>query len=211
MCGGGGEVRADSDTSFDDFAAAAMPRLRRVAYAWCHDWHHSEDVVQDTMERVYAAWPRVRRGGQEYAYARTTLVRRLISENRRAWRRHESTVDAEAFSAAADAHHAVADSAGESAGRLDTIDLLARLPLRQRAVAVLRFVEELPVAQVAELLGCSEGTVKSQAHHARTALRAVGLLETTTGLPGTTTACTAPDGAPTTAQSQQSTHGGGRP
>jgi DNA-directed RNA polymerase specialized sigma24 family protein len=83
-------VGADSDTAFDDFAVAAIPRLRRVAYAWCRDWHHSDDVVQDTMERVYAAWPRVRRtggGGEEYAYARATLVRRLISENRRAWRR----------------------------------------------------------------------------------------------------------------------------
>ncbi|WP_328291197.1 sigma-70 family RNA polymerase sigma factor [Kineococcus sp. NBC_00420] len=170
-------MSADSETSFDDFAVTAMPRLRRVAYAWCHDWHHSEDVVQDTMERVYAAWPRVRRGGQEYAYARTTLVRRLISENRRAWRRHESSaVDEETFNAAADVHP-IPDTAADSAARLDTTDLLARLPLRQRAVAVLRFVEELPVAQVAELLGCSQGTVKSQAHHARTALRAAGLVQ----------------------------------
>jgi DNA-directed RNA polymerase specialized sigma24 family protein len=77
-------VRHDSEGSFDDFAAAAMPRLRHLAYAWCHDWHHSDDVVQDTMERLYPAWPRVRRDGQEYPYARTILIRRLITENRRA-------------------------------------------------------------------------------------------------------------------------------
>jgi RNA polymerase sigma factor (sigma-70 family) len=182
-------VDADSDTSFDDFAVAAIPRLRRVAYAWCHDWHHSDDVVQDSLERLYAAWPRVRRNGQEYAYARATLVHRLISENRRAWRRHETTVDEQGLSDAADAHP-VADSAEQSAARLDTTDLLAALPLRQRAVAVLRFVEELPVTQVAELLGCSEGTVKSQAHHARTALRALGLI-TTTSAPATPAASSA--------------------
>lgn len=85
-------------------------------------------------------------------------------------------MDAETFIAAADVHP-IPDGAADSAARLDTTDLLARLPLRQRAVAVLRFVEELPVAQVAELLGCSQGTVKSQAHHARTALRAAGLVQ----------------------------------
>jgi DNA-binding NarL/FixJ family response regulator len=86
-------------------------------------------------------------------------------------------VDEQRLSDAAQAHP-LADSAEQSAARLDTTDLLARLPLRQRAVAVLRFVEELPVTQVAELLGCSEGTVKSQAHHARSALRALGLIAT---------------------------------
>jgi RNA polymerase sigma factor (sigma-70 family) len=154
----------DRDESFDAFAAATMPRLRRVAYAWCHDWHHSDDVVQDTMERVFAAWPRVRRGGEEYAYARTTLVRRLISENRRAWRRHEDTgLDA----VPASRHDTAPDATGPALERLDALDLLRRLPVRQRAVAVLRFLEDLPVGEVADLLQCSEGTVKSQAHHAR--------------------------------------------
>lgn len=175
----------ESDTSFDDFAAAALPRLRRVAYGWCHDWHHSDDMVQDTLERVYAAWPRVRRRGEEYAFARTTLVRALISSDRRAWRRHETTVDAETITAASDARH-TRDETSDSVARLDTTDLLARLPVRQRAVAVLRFVEELPVAQVAELLGCSEGTVKSQAHHARNALRTLETAESVVPPPART-------------------------
>jgi RNA polymerase sigma-70 factor (sigma-E family) len=150
----------NADTTFDVFAGDAMPRLRRLAYAWCHDWHHSDDVVQDTMERVYAAWPRIRRGGEEYAYARTTLIHRLVSENRRAWRRREST-------SPEPPHLEVPDGADTSAERLDALDLLGRLPVRQRAVALLRFLEDLPVTEVADLLGCSEGTVKSQAHHAR--------------------------------------------
>ncbi|GAB3469774.1 sigma-70 family RNA polymerase sigma factor [Kineococcus endophyticus] len=154
----------DNVATFDAFAAAVMPRLRHIAYAWCHDWHHSDDVVQDTMERLYAAWPRVHRGGQEYAYARTTLIRRLISENRRAWRRHESlTLD----DVPAARQRTAPDAAGHALERLDALDLLRHLPVRQRAVAILRFLEDVPVSDVADLLQCSEGTVKSQAHHAR--------------------------------------------
>jgi len=153
--------------AFDAFAATAMPRLRHLAYAWCHDWHHSDDVVQDTMERVYAAWPRVRRGGEEYAYARTTLIRRLISEDRRAWRRHETATLDDTATAATPADPPAAELTGSSVERLDAMDLLRLLPPRQRAVAVLRFLEDLPVSDVADLLHCSEGTVKSQAHHAR--------------------------------------------
>ncbi len=153
--------------AFDAFAGTAMPRLRHLAYAWCHDWHHSDDVVQDTMERVYAAWPRVRRGGEEYAYARTTLIRRLISEDRRAWRRHETATLDDTAAAATRAHPLAVELTGSSVERLDALDLLRLLPPRQRAVAVLRFLEDLPVSEVADLLHCSEGTVKSQAHHAR--------------------------------------------
>jgi len=152
-----------TEAAFNAFAATAMPRLRHLAYAWCQDWHHSDDVVQDTMERVYAAWPRVRRGGEEYAYARTTLMRRLISEHRRAWRRHETASLAEACSAPPQAP----EETGPSTERLDALDLLRLLPPRQRAIAILRFLEDLPVSEVADLLHCSEGTVKSQAHHAR--------------------------------------------
>jgi len=155
--------REPAEAAFDAFAAAAMPRLRHVAYAWCHDWHHSDDVVQDTMERVYGAWPRVRRSGEEYAYARTTLIRRLISEDRRAWRRHETV----ALDETPSVHPHASEQAGSSAERLDALDLLRLLPPRQRAVAILRFLEDLPVSEVADLLHCSEGTVKSQAHHAR--------------------------------------------
>ncbi|NAZ81182.1 hypothetical protein GTR02_05070 [Kineococcus sp. R8] len=68
-------------TAFDAFAATAMPRLRHLAHAWFHDWHRSDDAVQDTMRRVDAAQPRVRRGGEQYAHARTTLVRRLIARS----------------------------------------------------------------------------------------------------------------------------------
>lgn len=162
-------MRYDSDESFDDFAAAVMPRLRHLAYAWCHDWHHSDDVVQDSMERLYASWARVRRERQEYPYVRTILIRRLISENRRAWRRHEtSTLDTTDDKTIHPERRSGRDEEAEATvERLDALGLLGQLPPRQRAVAILRFMENLPVAEVADLLQCSEGTVKSQAHHAR--------------------------------------------
>ncbi|MFB9376979.1 RNA polymerase sigma factor [Kineococcus gynurae] len=158
-------MRDRDEAAFDAFAVSAMPRLRRLAYAWCHDWHHSDDVVQDTMERVYAAWPRVRRGGEEFAYARTTLVRRLITENRRAWRRRESLSLDENL--AGGTRVVAPEQLADLVDRLDALELLRHLPVRQRAVAVLRFLEDLPISEVADLLQCSEGTIKSQAHHAR--------------------------------------------
>lgn len=184
------------EQDFDDFAASAMPRLRVLAYAWCGDWHHSDDVVQDTMERLYAAWPRVRRRGEQYAYARTTLIHRLISENRRAWRHHETATLEQAGDEASRTHPRAQDSTDDSSQRLDVLQLLRHLPLRQRAVAVLRFVEDLPVSDVADLLHCSEGTVKSQAHHARRLLQ-----QHLTDEPSTASATPTPRPAPRGARS----------
>ena len=60
-----------------------MPRLRRLAYAWCRDHDRADDLVQSALERVFAAWPRVRGSDDVFAYTRTTMVRLLISEQRR--------------------------------------------------------------------------------------------------------------------------------
>ena len=158
-------MREELEASFDAFATGAMPRLRRLAYAWCRDWHRGDDLVQDALERVYAAWPRVRRDGEPFAYARTTMLRRLISEERRPWRRRE--VGGLVAGPGDPAAHV-----GDPALGVDLLAALAVLPARQRAVVLLRYVEDLSVAETAEALNCSEGTVKSQAHHARATLQA---------------------------------------
>jgi RNA polymerase sigma-70 factor (sigma-E family) len=155
-------VSAGPEESFDDFAVFAIPRLRQLAFAWRRDWNDADDAVQGALERVFAAWPRVRKG-DAYGYTRTTLVRLLISEGRRGWRRHEFSGepgDPEPSAIATDGEW------GIDLGRA-----LAALPQRQRAVVLLRYVEDLSVAQTAQILGCSEGTVKSQAHVGRQALK----------------------------------------
>lgn len=158
-----------TEESFDEFAAFAMPRLRRVAYAYCRDWHHADDAVQGALERVYGAWSRVR-PGDAYGYTRTTLVRLLVSEGRRPWRRHEiSTDDPTAHEHPRSGSPLVASHTGSS--EHDLLSLLADLTPGQRAVVVLRYVEHLSVAETARTLGCSEGTVKSQTHAARQSLR----------------------------------------
>jgi RNA polymerase sigma-70 factor (sigma-E family) len=139
-----------------------MPRLRRVAYAWCKDQDRADDLVQSALERVFSAWPRVRRSDDAFAYARTTMVRLLISEQRRPRFRREIT--------SGDLPE-VTGAEIDLAGRLDLIALVHRLPRRQRLVVLLRFVEDLPVTEVASLMSCSEGTVKSQTNAAMTALR----------------------------------------
>lgn len=152
----------DGTGAFDAFAAASMPRLRRLAYAWCADHHRADDLVQSALERVFAAWPRVQKTDDPFAYTRTTMIRVLISEQRRPrFRREVSTDDLP------EPHAREVDVAG----RVDLIAMVHRLPHRQRLVVLLRFVEDLPVAEVASLMGCSEGTVKSQTSAAMTALR----------------------------------------
>lgn len=157
-------MNATTSESFEDFVVASVPRLRQVAYACCHDWHRADDLVQDTLERLYVVWGRVIRHGDVFGYARVVLVRRFISEQRRPWRRREhSTGRVE--------DHDVAATDVDTGQRLDLLAALAALPPRQRAVAVLRFVEDVDVAEVAEITGCSEGTVESQTSHARRALQ----------------------------------------
>ena len=156
-----------SHESFEEFAAFAIPRLRRVGYAYCQDWHRADDAVQSALERVYGAWARVR-PGDAYGYTRTTLVRLLVSEGRRPWRRREVTTDDVTLH---EPRRHRGDDDGDPAATSEA-DLFAVLSGRQRAV-VLRYFENLSVAETARVLRCSEGTVKSQAHAARQALRAL--------------------------------------
>jgi RNA polymerase sigma factor (sigma-70 family) len=124
--------------------------------------------VQSTLEKLYAVWPRVERVDDPFAYARTTLVHTLVSEQRRRWRRAEQSSD--------DPHRdagqpSVPSKTAEVEARMVVWEALGRLPARQRQVLVLRYMEDLSIADVAELLRCSEGTVKSTTHDALTALR----------------------------------------
>jgi RNA polymerase sigma-70 factor (sigma-E family) len=157
-------MSAAGEDAFRAFALSRRPALRRTAFLLCGDWHQADDLVQATMVKLYVAWPRIRAEGPPDAYAQRTLVRCFIDERRRPWRR-ESPVEI------AD-HLEVTPDTDEDLH--DLRSALDRLPKRQRATLLLRFWLDMSVAQTADALGCSDGTVKSQTARALTTLR--GLL-----------------------------------
>lgn len=150
--------REQREREFTEFFLARGPALRRTAYLVVRDWHTAEDVVQQALVNVYAVWPRVRPETQD-AYARKVVVNACLSHLRR--HRPETVVAQPPESAV------VAGSAP-----LDVGHALGLLPDRQRAIVALRFLDDLSVAEVAQVLDIAEGTVKSQTHRALETLRA---------------------------------------
>lgn len=133
----------------------------------CGDWHRAEDVAQDALIRVYGAWRRIERQEALLSYARRTTVRLLIDESQRPWRRERPT-------ASHDAEGWVHNGAGAVLDERDAmIRALSQLPPRRRACVVLRYYHDLSVAETAEVLGCSQGTVKSQTAQAIDSLRSL--------------------------------------
>lgn len=154
------------DEEFVAFAAASRDRLRRTAYLMCGDWHRAADLTQEALIRVYVAWPRLERRGGLASYARSAVVSAAIdASRRRSSREVPVTADDQAPSGQ--------DVAGAVTERSALLLALSRLPARQRACVVLRYYEDLSVADVAALLGVSEGTVKSQTSRALVTLREI--------------------------------------
>jgi len=150
--------RDQREHDFSEFYLARGPGLRRTAYLVVRDWHLAEDLTQQAFVRIYAAWPRIRRESLE-AYARKAVVNACLSHLRR--RRPERPTDT------------VPDRAQPgSEPVLDLGQALGLLPPRQRAIVALRFLDDLPVVEVAEVLAIAEGTVKSQTARALETLRA---------------------------------------
>jgi RNA polymerase sigma-70 factor (sigma-E family) len=145
-------MRADAEREYIEYARAGAPRLQRLAYTLCGDVHRASDLVQNTLVRLYTRWHRVRSVEHVDAYVRKMLLRQFLMDQRSPWARIRlaATVP-EAASAAASAED-----------RPVLVAALRLLPPKQRAVLVLRFVYDLPVGEVAEMLGISDGTVKSQ-------------------------------------------------
>ena len=160
----GAGMRAELDESFAALAEAELAGLRRFGYAVCGDWARADDLVQATFERMYRRWPRIHEVAEPGAYARTVLSRLAVSETRRSWWRRERVTEAPP-------EPLVGDGAQQTAERLDLAEALTGLTVKQRAVVVLRFIEDRPVAEVAEILGIAAGTVKRQCHDAMAHLR----------------------------------------
>lgn len=158
-------VRADQ--GFDDFVAAYSTALLRTAYLLTGDRGHAEDLLQTALLRTLRRWPAAREAPVEYT--RRVLVN-LSRDRLRLLRRRprESPLPADPDMLRGQRVDSHADVFGE---RHRVARALSRLPVRQRQVVVLRFVEDLSVAQTADLLGCSEGTVKSYTSRAIARLR----------------------------------------
>jgi len=155
----------DGDDDFDEFVSGTWARLYRMAYLLAaEDRTTAEDLVQTAMEKAYARWPKVRRMDHPEAYVRKIMVNTAISRWRRPGRGRESL-------------HSTVPELPFPSGDAEAVDhalvwpLVCALPDRQRAVVVLRYYEDLTATETAEVLGCSVGTVKSQAHDAMRALR----------------------------------------
>jgi RNA polymerase sigma-70 factor (sigma-E family) len=147
------------DEQFTEFFGARAPALRRTAYLIVGDWHAAEDVTQLAFARLYVVWPRIRPETLE-AYARKVVVNEALGWLRR--RRRDNLTDAVPDAPEAGAHESP----------LDVGRALALLPAQQRAIVALRFLDDLPVAEVARVLDIADGTVKSQTSRALDTLRA---------------------------------------
>ena len=135
----------------------------RVAVLLTGDWHAAEDLVQESLVKLYRVWPKLRLDGDPDAYLRRIMVNTHRSWWRARWRRETPTGDLP------DA--VIADFAGGQAFAAPVRQALQALPQRQRAAVVLRYYADLPEAEVADLLGCSVGTVKTHTHRGLRALR----------------------------------------
>jgi RNA polymerase sigma-70 factor (sigma-E family) len=157
-------VKPADEAAFLDLYLARRGPLRKTAHLLCGDWHHAEDLVQNAFVKLYVVWDRMREVDGIEAYLRQTLVHLYIDETRR--RRHRDSVMAEP-------PNRPRPEPADTSDRWELIAALRGVPRRQRACLVLRFYEDLSVAQTAAVLGCSEGTVKSQTARGLTALRGV--------------------------------------
>jgi len=145
---------------FDAFVRARLPELLRFGRALTGSEHAAADLVQDALERTLLQWDRLQRRDDPEGYVRRAMVNRNIS----VWRklRRERLAD--------DLPDAGHDPTPDDPDRA-TWRAVASLPPRMRAVIALRYYEDLTEAQTAAVLGCSVGTVKSQASKAMAKLR----------------------------------------
>lgn len=153
--------------TFDDFVVANGARLTGLARRTLRDPHAAEDVLQDVLARAYLRWDRISRLDDPTAYVNRMVINACTSWWRRAARR-ESPADL-----AADRSTEPWEGARDTAfvERDHMLALLRRLPGKQRVVLVLRHYERMDDAEIAQLLGVSTGTVRSNAFRGLARLR----------------------------------------
>jgi RNA polymerase sigma-70 factor (sigma-E family) len=158
-------VKEQGRESFEQWARTRQQALVRTAYLVTGDFHRAEDLVQEALVTVATRWDTLRDGNPD-AWVRTVVYRGNVSW----WRKHRREVTrAEAPERAGDAR--TPDGQAVAMVRGGLAEALLLLTQKQRAVLLLRFAEDLPVAETAEVLGVSTGTVKKQTSVALARLR----------------------------------------
>jgi RNA polymerase sigma-70 factor (sigma-E family) len=166
-CAMGGRVDDRSEAAFEEFVAGRQAALFRTAFLLTGDRGHAEDLLQGALERAYQHWQRVTAADNPDAYVRRIMVN--LANDRWRTRRHVVEQGLDAVAAASSARDCQAEQA-------ELRDLVVRalrgVPVRMRTVLVLRYFEDLSEAETAAVMGCSIGTVKSQAARGLDRLRA---------------------------------------
>lgn len=156
-----------TEDDFVRYVRARQGTLLRAARLYCGDEHLAEDLLQEAFVKLASRWEQVRTGSPD-AYMRRILYRDSVSRWRR-WGREKPYAAAAGERDLMD--RAVPSAVEDWVAGAPVRAALAKLPPRQRAVIVLRYFEDQSEAQIAEILGTSAGTVKSQASKALAHLR----------------------------------------
>ncbi|MGV9405033.1 SigE family RNA polymerase sigma factor [Streptomyces sp. NPDC003667] len=151
----------EAPADYLEFAIARSGPLFRTACLLTGDWHLAEDLVQETLAKMYRSWRRVSRAGSPVAYADTVLVRTFLSQ-----RRLRSSTERPS-----DRLPDAAGPARDAEPRMALLDGLARMTARDRAVLVLRYWEDRSVDDTAQVLRMSPGAVRAQSKRALQRLR----------------------------------------
>ena len=170
-------MRRKGVTEFEEFAQARAPHLLRSAWLLCGDVHQAEDLVQETLAKVYVRWHRRVAGriDNPAAYAQTTLVRTFLSARRR------RSAGELPYAEPPDTQHP--DRAAETDLQLQVTEALSELAPADRAVLVLRYLEDRSVSEVAQLLDVSEGAVRNRSMRALDRVRPLLITHPSTGGP----------------------------
>jgi RNA polymerase sigma-70 factor (sigma-E family) len=153
------------EADFEDYVTARGAALVRLARGLLRDPQHAEDLVQEVLVRAHQRWGAIRRTSNPDGYVYRMVVNAATSFWRRAARR-ELVVETDRLPSPG-----VTDGSDERGDRELMLTLLRRLPAKQRAVLVLRHYEGLSDAEIAELMGTSTVTVRSNAHRGLAAMR----------------------------------------
>lgn len=153
----------DEHDRFREFVASRMASLRNLAFVTCGNWHAAEDAVANTLTKLYPRWASLDRPD---LYAQTMVVRAAIDETRRPWWRRERS----AGDAMPDVE--LADPSLATDERLRVQKALRSVPVRQRAVLVLRYYLGMSAEEAADALGVRAPTVRSQTSRGLVSLRA---------------------------------------